>query len=70
MEVDTIEVLKSYGVGNIISIGLMGSIVGDVGDIAIPSRAYVEEGISLHYYHGLYIGKPIIKKSYGEIKGV
>lgn len=63
MAVDTIEVLKSYGVENIISIGLMGSIVGgvDVGDIVIPSKAYVEEGTSLHYYKKIEYSTPSLE---------
>ncbi|MFT8475932.1 MAG: hypothetical protein ABF682_00820 [Liquorilactobacillus sp.] len=60
MAVDTIEVLKAYGVENIISIGLMGSIVKrvDVGDIVIPSKDYVEEGTSLHYYKRIEYSTP------------
>lgn len=60
MAVDTIEVLKAYGVETIISIGLMGSIAEeiDVGDIVIPSKAYVEEGTSLHYYKRIEYSTP------------
>lgn len=50
--VDTIEVLKAFGVRNIISVGMIGGYSDriQVGDIVIPPLAYSEEGTSLHYY--------------------
>lgn len=65
MAADTIEVLKAYGVENVISVGLMGSISEDIniGDIIIPNKAYVEEGTSLHYYKTIDYSTPSFELS-------
>ena len=60
MAADTIEVLKAFGVENVISIGLMGGFAGTTraGEIIIPNKAYVEEGTTLHYYEHLEYSTP------------
>lgn len=58
--VDTIETLKALGVENVISIGMFGAFSDNVdcGDIIIPSKAFVEEGTSLHYYDSIMFSTP------------
>lgn len=48
---DTVETLASRGVKRIVGVGMCGGY-GDVelGDIVIPTRSYVEEGTSQHYF--------------------
>lgn len=49
---DTVETLKSLGVKNIISVGMIGGFSNsiNIGDIIIPPLAFCEEGTSHHYY--------------------
>ena len=60
MAADTLEILHALGVRNVVSAGLMGGFSRDihVGDVIIPSRAYVEEGTSLHYYESIDYSEP------------
>lgn len=57
---DTLETLAAYGVERVISVGMCGVFGEDLnpGDILIPSRAYVEEGTSLHYYEVIEYAEP------------
>ena len=52
MAVDTLETLYALGVKNVVSVGMFGAFSENVnsGDIVIPSKAFCEEGTSLHYY--------------------
>lgn len=52
MAADTVETLSALGVKTIVSVGMFGAFVENInsGDIIIPSRAFVEEGTSLHYF--------------------
>lgn len=58
--VDTIETLKALGVKNIISVGMCGAYDTkvNVGEIIVPSKAFVEEGTSLHYYEEILEAYP------------
>lgn len=58
--VDTLETLKALQVENVISVGMIGgfSKIIKPGDIVIPSRAYSEEGTSLHYYKEIEYSEP------------
>lgn len=53
--VDTIETLAALGVRNIIAVGMFGAFDEKihVGEIITPSKAFVEEGTSLHYYESI-----------------
>lgn len=57
---DTLETLVALGVKNVISIGMFGAFDDriDCNDIVIPSKAFVEEGTSLHYYEKIDYSKP------------
>lgn len=48
-----LETLIKWGAQKIIVFGLCGSIAGDVciGDIIVPTSAFVDEGVSHHYDH-------------------
>lgn len=50
--VDTIETLNALGVENVVAVGMFGAFAKGINseDIVIPSKAFVEEGTSLHYY--------------------
>lgn len=52
MAADTVETLCELGVKNIITVGMCGvfSESSVIGDIIIPYKAFVEEGVSFHYY--------------------
>lgn len=72
--VDTIETLNSLGVENVVTVGMFGAfaegIIGE--DIVIPSKAFVEEGTSLHYYGSINYAEPndeLHKMAMKEIKG-
>lgn len=57
---DTLETLAALGVQNVVTIGMFGAF-GDglkSGDILIPSKAFVEEGTSLHYYESIDDAEP------------
>ena len=58
--VDTLETLAALGVKNIITVGMFGAFGDSVdsGDIIIPSKAFVEEGTSLHYYESIDYSEP------------
>ena len=58
--VDTLETLAALGVKNIITVGMFGAFGESVdsGDIIIPSKAFVEEGTSLHYYESIDYSEP------------
>lgn len=58
--VDTLETLAELGVKNIICAGMFGAFSDkvNVGDIIAPSRAFVEEGTSLHYYESIEYAEP------------
>lgn len=60
LAVDTIETLSAFGVKNIIAAGMFGAFSNNVqsGDIIIPSKAFVEEGASLHYYESIDYSQP------------
>lgn len=63
MAADTIETLHSFGVENVISMGLIGGFVEgiNIGDIVMANKAYVEEGTSLHYYETIEYSTPDAK---------
>ena len=58
--VDTLETLAELGVKNVISVGMFGAFGEEVesGDVIIPSKAFVEEGTSLHYYETIEFSEP------------
>ena len=49
--VDTVETLRVLGVKTVIAVGMFGAFAEgvEVGDIVIPSKAFIEEGTSHHY---------------------
>ncbi|MBQ5487452.1 MAG: nucleoside phosphorylase [Clostridia bacterium] len=49
--VDTVETLHALGVKTIVSVGMFGAFGEgfEVGDIAVPSKVFIEEGTSHHY---------------------
>lgn len=53
--VDTLETLAALGVRKVVTVGMFGAFGEGVksGDILIPSKAFVEEGTSLHYYESI-----------------
>lgn len=57
---DTLETLKELGVKNVVTVGMNGAFADNLepGDILIPSRAYSEEGTSLHYYENIEYSTP------------
>ncbi|MCM1115192.1 MAG: nucleoside phosphorylase [Clostridium sp.] len=72
--VDTIETLKALGVKNVVSVGMFGAFAREVdsGDIVIPSKAFVEEGTSLHYYSCIECAYPdalLCQKAMEHING-
>lgn len=58
--VDTLETLAALGVQNVICLGMCGVFAGGLtcGDILIPSKAFVEEGTSLHYFPSITFSQP------------
>ena len=58
--VDTLETLAALGVQNVICVGMCGVFAGGLtcGDILIPSKAFVEEGTSLHYFPSITFSQP------------
>lgn len=58
--VDTIETLNALGVEQVVTVGMFGAFSEkvDCGDIIIPSKAFVEEGTSLHYYEDISYSLP------------
>ena len=57
---DTLETLSALGVKNVISVGMFGVFANGIetGDIIIPSKAFVEECTSLHYYSDIKFSSP------------
>lgn len=58
--VDTLETLKALGTEKVITVGMYGAFSNlvDCGDIVIPSKAFVEESTSLHYYDSIEYSTP------------
>lgn len=58
--VDTIETLARLKIKNVIAVGMFGAFDKkvNIGDIVIPSKAFVEEGTSLHYYSSIDYAEP------------
>ena len=58
--VDTVETLAALGVKNIIAVGMCGAYDEKVrvGEIIAPSKVFVEEGTSLHYYESIEASYP------------
>lgn len=58
--IDTLETLAALGVKNVITVGMFGAFSEEIesGDIVIPSKAFVEEGTSLHYYSNIEYSQP------------
>lgn len=57
---DTIETLGALGVENVVAVGMFGAFSDDIehGSIIVPSKAFVEEGTSLHYYSEIDYSQP------------
>lgn len=49
---DTLETLAVLGVKRVFTVGMCGAFSRkvEVGEVIVPNRAFVEEGVSLHYY--------------------
>lgn len=72
--VDTLETLNALGVEQIVTVGMFGTFGENVecSDIIIPSKAFVEEGTSLHYYEDILFSSPdeaLHKKALELLKG-
>ena len=72
--VDTLETLSALGVKNVITVGMFGAFGETIesGDIVIPSKSFVEEGTSLHYYESIEYAEPnadFLKKAVETIDG-
>lgn len=52
---DTVETLAALGVKNVLAVGMFGAFDERIhaGEIIAPSKAFVEEGTSLHYYESI-----------------
>lgn len=73
MAADTVETLSALGVKNIISVGMFGAFDEKIcsGDILIPSKAFVEEGTTLHYFENkecAYPDKALFESAVHSIK--
>ena len=57
---DTVETLAALGVKKILAVGMFGAFSPKVrlGDIIAPEKAFVEEGVSLHYYESIDFSTP------------
>ncbi len=57
---DTVEILAALDVKTIVSVGMFGAFSHAVriGEIVAPSKVFVEEGTSLHYYRHIEHAEP------------
>ena len=69
---DTIETLGALGVENVVAVGMFGAFSDDIehGSIIVPSKAFVEEGTSLHYYSEIDYSQPDSELCNAAVKAV